>query len=247
LILIVFATTLYFISFVHFVVKQCPYGYKSRFGNSPLRIEDGVAEIVGVVLVGGKSRRYGQNKALEVFQGERLIDRQLRKVQALFQEVLVITNEPGDYLHLQVTILRDVIPGLGPLGGIYTGLLFAQGKSVFVTACDMPFLQPAVVKHMMQLSKNNDVVVPEKKEGLEPLHAIYSARCLPHIKKMLDRGKFQVVSFFPAVKVCRLSQEELEKLDPYGLSFFNINTPDDMNRARELLGGLGESPEIDTG
>jgi len=215
--------------------------------NNPLRIEDRVAEMVGAVLVGGKSSRYGQNKALEIFQGERLIDRQVRKVQALFPEVLVITNEPGDYLHLEVTILRDVIPGLGPLGGIYTGLLFAQGKSVFVTACDMPFLQPAVVNHMVQLSRNNDVVVPEKEEGLEPLHAIYSARCLPHIKKMLDQRKFQVISFFPAVKVCRLSHEELGKLDPHGVSFFNINTPDDMDRARELLEELGKTPNLETG
>ena len=205
-----------------------------------------MTEIIAAVLVGGKSRRYGRNKALEIFQGEPLIDRQLRKVQSLFTEVLVITNEPGDYLHLEVTLLRDVIPGLGPLGGIYTGLLFAQGKSVFVTACDMPFLQPAVVKHMVQLSRNNDVVVPQKREGLEPLHAIYSARCLPHIKKMLERGKFQVVSFFPAVKVCRLSQEELQNLDPHGLSFFNINTPDDMDRARKLLEELGESPGLET-
>jgi molybdopterin-guanine dinucleotide biosynthesis protein A len=196
-------------------------------------------EIVGAILVGGKSRRYGRNKALEVFQGESLIERQLRKVQALFPEVFIITNEPRDYLHLEVTLLRDVIPGLGPLGGIYTALLFAQGKSVFVTACDMPFLQPAVVQHMVQLSKNNDVVVPEKEEGLEPLHAIYSARCLPHIRKMLDLGRFQVISFFSAVKVCRLSQKELLELDPRGLSFFNINTPDDMERARELLEELG--------
>jgi molybdopterin-guanine dinucleotide biosynthesis protein A len=206
-----------------------------------------MAEIIGAVLAGGKSRRYGRNKALEIFQGERLIDRQLRKVQALFPEVLVIANKPCDYLQLEVTLLRDVIPGVGPLGGIYTGLLFAQGKSVFVTACDMPFLQPAVVKKMVQLSRNNDVVIPEKKEGLEPLHAIYSARCLPQIKKMLEREKFQVVSFFPTVKVCRLSQEDLQKLDPYGLSFFNINTPDDMERARKLLDELGDSPRLETG
>jgi molybdopterin-guanine dinucleotide biosynthesis protein A len=212
-----------------------------------MRTEDGVTEIVGAVLVGGKSSRYGLNKALEFFQGERLIDRQVRKVQALFPEVLVITNEPGDYLHLEVTILRDIIPGLGPLGGIYTGLVFAQGKSVFVTACDMPFLQPALVRHMVQLSKNNDVVVPEKKEGLEPLHAIYSARCLPHIKRMLDQEKLQVVSFFPSVKVCRLSQEELGKLDPHGMSFFNINTPADMDRARKLREELGDDPDLKKG
>lgn len=197
--------------------------------------KDGVTGVVGVVLVGGQSRRYGRNKALEFFQGERLIDRQVRTVRSLFAEVLVIANEPELYLHLDVTIVRDVIPRQGPLGGIYTGLLFAQGKSVFVTACDMPFIQPAVVRRMVQLATDYDVIVPEKIEGLEPLHAIYSSRCLPHIEKMLARGMLQIINFFPAVKVYRLSSEEIGQLDPQRLSFFNINTPDDMDRARELL------------
>jgi molybdopterin-guanine dinucleotide biosynthesis protein A len=198
--------------------------------------------MVGVVLVGGQSLRFGRNKALEFFQGERLIDRQVRQVQTLFPEVLVITNKVEDYLHLEVTILRDVIPELGPLGGIYTGLLFARGQSVFVTACDMPFVQPAVVKHMMQRATEYDVVVPQKKEGLEPLHAIYSARCLPHIKNMLNQGNLQVISFFPSVKVYRLNQQELRQLDPQELSFYNINTPHDMDKARKILEKLeGES------
>ena len=208
-----------------------------------LSVKDRVAGMVGVVLVGGESRRYGRNKALEFFQGERLIDRQVRTVGSLFSEVLVITNEPDLYLHLDVTIVRDVIPRQGPLGGIYTGLLFAQGKSIFVTACDMPFVQAAVVNRMVQLATDYDVVVPEKIEGLEPLHAIYSSRCLPHIEKMLAEGTLQVINFFPAVKVCRLSSKEIGQLDPLGLSFFNINTADDMDRAKELLEKLGEDPK----
>ena len=199
--------------------------------------------MVGVILVGGRSRRYGRNKALELFQGERLIDRRVRTIRALFSEVLVIANEPELYLHLDVTIVRDVIPGKGPLGGIYTGLVFAQGKKVFVTACDMPFVQPALIRRMVQLAGDFDVVVPQKEEGLEPLHAIYSPRCLPHTKTMLDRGELQVISFFPAVKVYRLSSEEIGQLDPEGLSFFNINTPDDMDRAKELLEKFGEGSE----
>jgi molybdopterin-guanine dinucleotide biosynthesis protein A len=96
---------------------------------------------------------------------------------------------------------------------------------------------------MVQLAGDYDVVVPQKKEGLEPLHAIYSPRCLPHTKTMLDRGELQVIGFFPAVKVYRISSDEIRQLDPKGLSFFNINTPDDMHRAGELLEGLEESPE----
>lgn len=200
-----------------------------------------MAGIVGVVLVGGMSRRYGRNKALEVFQGERLIDRQVRTIKSLFSEVLVVTNEPEHYLHLDVTIVRDVVPRQGPLGGIYTGLLFAQGKSVFVAACDMPFIQPAIVRRMVQLAGDYDIVVPEKATGLEPLHAIYSSLCLPHIRKMLDSQERQVIRFFPEVKVYRLSSEEFGQLDPEGLSFCNINTPDDMERAKELLEKVGAS------
>lgn len=194
-----------------------------------------MAGMVGVILVGGKSRRYGRNKALELFQGERLIDRRVRTIRALFPEVLVITNEPELYLHLDVAVVRDVIPEKGPLGGIYTGLVFAQGEKVFVTACDMPFVQPALIRRMVQLAADYDVVVPQKAEGLEPLHAIYSPRCLPQIKTMLDGGELQVISFFPAVKVYRISSDEIGQLDPEGLSFFNINTPDDMHKARGLL------------
>ena len=196
--------------------------------------------MVGVVLVGGKSRRFGRNKAFEVLEGERLIDRQVRMVKSLFPEVLVITNEPELYLDIDATIVKDVIPGQGPLGGIYTGLLFSQGESVFVTACDMPFIQPRVIKHMVKLATDYDVVIPEKQDGLEPLHAIYSSRCIPEIKKKLDRHVLQVISFFPAMKVFRLHEDEIRQLDPLGLTFFNINTPDDIERARELLRASSE-------
>jgi molybdopterin-guanine dinucleotide biosynthesis protein A len=191
--------------------------------------------MVGVILVGGESRRFGRNKALEILQGERLIDRQVRTMRALFAEVLVITNTPELYIHLDATIVRDVLPGQGPLGGIYTGLIFAHDESIFAVACDMPFVQPAVIKHMMHLAPGYDVVIPQKEAGLEPLHSIYSSRCLPHIKGMLDRQVLQVISFFPHVKVYCLSEKEIAKLDPLGVSFFNINTPQDLDRALELL------------
>ena len=194
-----------------------------------------MAGIVGVVLVGGMSRRYGRNKALEVLHGERLIDRQIRTIKSLFPEALVVTNEPELYLDLDVTIVRDVIPRQGPLGGIYTGLLFAHSKSVFVTACDMPFIQPPMVRRMVQLASEYDIVVPEKEDGLEPLHAIYSPRCLPHIKRMLDRQERQIIKFFQSVKIYRLGTDEIGQLDPKGHSFFNINTMDDMEKAREML------------
>jgi molybdopterin-guanine dinucleotide biosynthesis protein A len=194
-----------------------------------------VQSVVGTILAGGKSRRFGRNKAFALFQGERLIDRQIRILRSLFREVLVVTNAPELYLDLDVTTVQDVIPGRGPLGGIYTGLLFARAERVFVTACDMPFLQPPLIRRIVELSGDHDVVIPQLGDYLEPLHALYSPRCLPHIKRMLDREALQVIGFFPAVKVHRLSREEIRQFDPTGLSFFNVNTEDEMSRARELL------------
>ena len=196
--------------------------------------------MVGTVLAGGKSRRFGRNKAVERFQGERLIERQVRTLRSLFPEVMIVTNTPELYLDLDVTIVQDIIPERGPLGGIYTGLLFAQGESIFVTAVDMPFLQPGVIRRMVELFPGHDVVVPRLGDYLEPLHGIYSPRCLAPVKRMLDREELQVIRFFPSVKMAYLDEEEIRRLDPEGLSFFNINTPEDMAKATEILGSAGQ-------
>lgn len=193
--------------------------------------------MVGAILAGGQSRRFGSNKAFALFQGERLIDRQVRLLVSIFEQVMVVTDFPDRFLHLDVTLVQDIIPGQGPLGGIYTALVFAQGQSVFITACDMPFLQAPVIKHMLEFCAGYDVVIPEKQDFLEPLHAVYSSRCLPHIKRALDRNEYQVITFFKAVKVKRIGEDKLRQLDPLGLSFFNVNRPEDMARARELLAG----------
>jgi molybdopterin-guanine dinucleotide biosynthesis protein A len=197
--------------------------------------------MVGTVLAGGKSRRFGRNKSMERFRGERLIERQVRTLRSLFPEVMIVTNTPELYLDLDATIVQDIIPGLGPLGGIYTGLLFAQGASIFVTAVDMPFLQPAVIRRMVELLPGHDVVVPRLEDYLEPLHGIYSSQCLAPIRRMLDRDELQVVRLFPSVKIAYLDEEEIRRLDPEGLSFFNINTPEDMAKAMEILGTGRES------
>lgn len=203
-------------------------------------------DMVGAVLAGGKSRRFGRNKAVEQFHGERLIERQVRTLRCLFPEVMIVSNTPELYLDLDVTIVQDLIPERGPLGGIYTGLLFAQGKSIFVTACDMPFLQLPVLRRMVELFPGHDVVVPRLGDYLEPLHGIYSPRCLPHIRRMLDREELQIIRLFPSVKIAYLSKEEIGRLDPTGLSFFNINTPEDLAKAKQLLAGKEEWEAVDS-
>ena len=191
----------------------------------------------GVVLAGGRSRRFGRDKRLALIEGERLVDRQVRTLRALCPDVMIVggaAEEPSDRT---VPVVHDIVPASGPLGGIHAALSHARGEDVLVTACDMPFLQLPLLRRLVEVAPGHDVVVCRRGGYLEPLPGVYSSRCLPHISRMLDLGERRIIGFFPLVKTVYLDEEETRRFDPLGLSFFNVNTPEDMARANELLRG----------
>jgi molybdopterin-guanine dinucleotide biosynthesis protein A len=191
----------------------------------------------GVVLAGGRSRRFGRDKRLALIEGERLVDRQVRTLRAFFPDVMVVggaAEEPSDRT---VPVVHDIVPASGPLGGIHAALSHARDEDVLVTACDMPFLQLPLLRRLVEVAPGQDVVVCRRGSYLEPLPGVYSSRCLPHISRMLDLGERRIIGFFPFVKTVYLDEEETRRFDPLGLSFFNVNTPEDMVRANELLRG----------
>ncbi len=198
-----------------------------------------VAGVIGVVLAGGRSRRFGRVKSLELLAGERLIDRQIRTLRAVFAEVVVIANDADPSLAADVTVCPDLVPGRGPLAGLHAALVHGAGASVFVTACDMPFVQLPLVRRLVELAAGVDVAVPRRGHLVEPLLGVYSPACLPHVQRMLEAGELRVVGFFPLVRTAYIETEEIRRLDPHGLSFFNVNTPEDMARAREMLARSG--------
>ena len=191
-------------------------------------------DITGIILAGGKSLRYGRNKALVEVDGTRLIERVISVMQPLFENLMIITNTPREYDYLQLPMHEDLIKGLGPVGGVYTGLEAIPSESGFFVACDMPFLQGNLIRHMVEIKADFDAVVPKVDWKIEPLHAIYTRNCLPAIKKLIDRQRYQIIKFFDNVKVRYVKEEEIRSFDPMLKSFLNVNSPGELMDAGRL-------------
>ena len=187
-------------------------------------------DMTGALLSGGKNTRMGSNKAFLEVDGERLIDRAVRIYREIFDEIILVTNEPRLYLDQDVTIVTDLEKGKGPLMGIYTGLFWAAADPVFFAACDMPFLDVPFVRYLLEQSRDVDIVVPETADGLQPLHAVYSRRCLAPIKARLDRDRLKVTGFYKGLKVRTIPEQTIRSFDPQGRMFLNINTPEEYRR-----------------
>jgi molybdopterin-guanine dinucleotide biosynthesis protein A len=184
---------------------------------------------------GGGSRRMGRDKALVRLAGRPLIQHVLDRVASLGDEILVTTNHPQAYAFLDVRLVVDAVPGQGALGGLRTALAAARGETVLVLASDMPFVSHLVLGRLLALATEADVIVPRWKGEYEPLLAVYSKACLPAVEKALEAGKRRMISFYPEVRVRVVEESEISGIDPLGLSFFNINTPEDLAQAEERL------------
>lgn len=161
-----------------------------------------------------------------------IIEREIEVLSTLFSRIIVVTNTPENHEHLRVSLVSDVVPGKGPLGGIYSGLMASKDKYNFVVSCDLPFLNAGLISYMIELTEGHDIVVPRLNGLVEPLHAIYSKHCLIPIKRQLDRNELKIQSFLDEVKVRYIRESEIKKYDPKGIAFFNVNTEEDLEKAR---------------
>ena len=191
--------------------------------------------MTAVVLAGGRSVRLGRDKALVELAGRPLIQHVIGRVSALGNEIIVVTSQANSLPPLGVRKVADIYPGKGPLGGIYSGLKAAHTHHCLVLACDMPLLNLDLLRHLMDLASDFDIVVPRVGSNLEPLHAVYAKSCLQSIDDALQHDRLQVQSFFDQVKVRYVEDAELKQFDPEHLSFFNINSQSDLERAQALL------------
>ncbi len=191
-------------------------------------------KMTGIILAGGKNLRMGENKAFLIIDGQRIIDRTRRLFQELFAEVILVTNSPLNYLDLNLRTVADLLPGKGALGGIFTGLFYASYTHAFVAACDMPFLNRELISYLINLASRYDIVIPKTEDGFQPLHAIYSQKCLLHMENLMRQGSLKIIDFFHLVKKREVLTNELQTFDPLLKSFFNVNTPEDWQRAKGL-------------
>ncbi len=193
-----------------------------------------------MVLAGGGGLRLGREKALENLGKRSLLERVLLQLSFLDSDILLVTAKELSYPwlegHSRLKIVSDIYHGKGPLGGIYAGLKLSDSFYNLVVACDMPFLNRALLSYMASVSAGYDLVVPRLKDLVEPLHAVYSKACLAPIECLLEQGILNVRELFSLVKVRYVEAEEIDRFDPEHLSFFNINTKSDLARAKGLMG-----------
>ncbi|HYS17830.1 MAG TPA: molybdenum cofactor guanylyltransferase [Candidatus Binatia bacterium] len=196
--------------------------------------------ITGVIQAGGRSTRMGgQPKALIELGGRPIIERVLEALAPAVDDVLIVTNTPELYAFLGLPMVGDVYPEHGSLGGIYTGLKAAAGQVAFTVACDMPFLHPEVVRLVVARAGEGDVVIPRVGSQLETMHAAYAKACLPRIEERLIAGQLRIVGFFERVRVVEITEADIARFRDPRVAFMNVNTPDELARARGLVAELG--------
>ena len=212
--------------------------------------------VTGVILAGGKSRRMGENKALMRLGDDSLIGHVIRCLHDVTDELLLVTNSPTEYAHLDVPMHGDILPDAGALGGVYTGVTHASHDAILCVACDSPFLEPKLLSYLVTVLGEYDAVIPytyssrqtpfcrnkdigvtnpsygdDTQITLQTLCAAYSKRCLSIIELMLRESELRVHALQERAHIKRVSPEVWREFDPEGMSFFNINTPEDFERA----------------
>jgi molybdenum cofactor guanylyltransferase len=193
-----------------------------------------------IILAGGKSTRLGRNKVVEKIGNLSLLERVVSILSVFNHEMIIvigkdsslpqITNNPG------LKTVRDIYPGKGSLGGLYTGLVFSESQYNFVVGCDMPLLNLDLIRYMLSITEGADAVVPKMINNvLEPLHAIYSKSCIDKIELLLEQNRLSILDLYPMVKVRYVEYFEIDRFDSRHLSFFNINTENDLQTGKEMI------------
>ncbi len=201
--------------------------------------------VTGVILAGGESRRMGSTKALLPYKGGRFIEAIHRQLMELFDEVIVVTNTPELYDFLPCRKVTDLHVGKGALAGIHAGLHHSSNGRIFVTACDMPYLNSGLIRGLAGSMGDHAALVPESDGGVEPLHAFYAKSALGEMDEALAGGVRRIVELFHRFPVRIVPAAEVACFDPEFGSFRNINTPDDYYRLRD--GERGEAAAEEEG
>ncbi|MFC1932441.1 molybdenum cofactor guanylyltransferase [Chloroflexota bacterium] len=193
--------------------------------------------VSSIILAGGKSSRLGIDKAGIKLDGRLTILQSIaEKLSAVSDEIIVATDgRRYNNLKVKVKWVKDAFPSTGSLVGLYSGLRAAGSNHALMVACDMPLLNLDLIRYMIAQPRDYDVLIPKLGEYVEPLHAIYSRKCLQPIERTLEAGHLKIIDFFDEVLVRHLPEEVINRYDPEHLSFFNINSPDQLKKAKTII------------
>lgn len=194
-------------------------------------------EVTGVLLAGGKSLRMGQDKRYLIVGEQTLLERGLGVLRSMFHEILVVIAQDSPPLKIDARVVRDLVPDCGSLGGIYTGLTQATTPYIFAVACDMPFLNQAVIAQFTDRRDTADIVMARLAARLHPMHALYSKKCLPAMEQMIAARQLKIQGLLShsSLRVQYITEADLLSIDPSWRSFHNVNTPADLEAACSLL------------
>jgi molybdopterin-guanine dinucleotide biosynthesis protein A len=199
-------------------------------------------DISAVILAGGKSLRLGHDKITEKVGNATLLQKVISRIDSLSKEIFIVTAEEKSFKEFadnkKLKTVADIFPGRGSLGGIYTGLVKSESFYNLVIAADMPFLNRELLAYMTEVADGFDFVIPKIGTFFEPLHAIYSKNCVTPIETMIRKNRRVIIELFDFVKVRYVEAEEIDRFDPEHLSFFNINTVEDLELARKIADGV---------
>jgi len=197
-----------------------------------------------IILAGGKSLRLGYDKVLERVGNTSLLEQVVSRIDSISKDIIIVTAKERTFAplanHPKVKVVSDIFPGQGSLGGIYTGLKKSSSFYNLVVAADMPFLNEPLLRYIIEVSDGFDFVLPRVDNLYEPLHAVYSQNCITPIETILGQDKKVIIELFNYVKVRYIGAEEIDRFDPQHLSYFNINTKEDLERARKIAGGTAD-------
>ncbi len=189
-----------------------------------------ISNISSFIIAGGKSKRFGEDKSLFQFKGKPLIEYVINTLKDVFEDTGIIADEGDKFSYLKLPTYPDIIPGLGPIGGLLTALKHSQNERVFVVACDMPYLNADLIRYMTSLPPDYDVIVPFINNFYEALHAIYSINCIDVIERTISSGRRQIISFFGDLNLRRVTEEEISYYTDVEMTFENINYKRDVQQ-----------------
>ena len=172
-------------------------------------------DISCIILAGGKSLRLGHDKITEKVGKTTLLEKVISRIDSLSKEIVIVTAEEKTFSQIadkpKVKTVRDIFPGRGSLGGIYTGLVKSNSFYNFVIAADMPFLNRDLLAYMAEVADGFDYVIPHIGSFFKPLHSIYSKNCASPIETMIKRDRKVIIELFEFVKVRYVEAEELDR------------------------------------
>lgn len=193
--------------------------------------------MAGIILAGGLSTRLGQDKAFVRLNSETLIEMVISTLKNVVKQIIIVANEPEKFEHFvssDTEVVQDRVPYQGPLGGILAGLEASPDFHNLVSSCDTPFLRKELCHYLLSQADDFDVVVPTIDSRIKPLPAIYSKNCSMFARESLEKKTFRIISFFPKVKVKPIETDILRGYDPELVSFLNVNTEEDLKKAKEI-------------